>query len=77
MGKLIEETKLQNLRLAGFSGKPELEEIMIPLNQKMAKSGQKTINGKAWWIDFKDKNAKLGISFEDAIIAEAEKELKK
>lgn len=76
MGKIVEDIKLQKLRTAGFTGKSELEDLMIPLNEKMAKAGLKMINGRAWWIDLKDKSTKSGITFEDAVISELEKELK-
>ena len=71
--RVISGAKLTEIKKIGFKGGGTIEELLVPLN----KIKPKNINGKAWWIDFKDKAIKKGVSFIDAVYLELEKELKK
>lgn len=73
---VIEETKLNKVRALGYKGGSRLEDLMVRLNEKMQKTGKKHVNGRTWWIDFKNKAEARGVSFEDAVLEELGKELK-
>lgn len=73
MAREISESLLTKLRTLGFTGEATIEAILIPLNERMIAQGKKYIQGKAWWVDFKNKAEQRGITFDDAFIAELER----
>ena len=73
---IVEETKLQAVRSSGYTGENSLEGLLKLLNKYKSDKGEKKVNNKAWWIDFKNKANKKGVSFEDAVIEALEKLLK-
>ena len=69
----ITSEQLDHLRSLGYLGDEAIESLMAYLNTIKPKY----VDGKAWWIDFKDKKKDTGVSFIDAVYSEVEKELKK
>lgn len=72
----IGTTKVDKIKLYGYTGDNTIEELVSALSEKYIKEGRKEINGKSWWIDVKDKAAEKSMSFIDAIYDELEKYLK-